>query len=161
MNNLRTISLWGILLISTFFFGFPLAEATDLDRSTLGLILPVSGTAAEYGTAIINGLELAKHDFQPLTEQVDFVVEDSQYDGSKTIQAFLKLVTLDKVDLIYVWGSSPSEVAAPLAHRYKIPTVLATGDHQLCSKSKYSLCFMPSFDKFGEALTKHFRMLES
>lgn len=125
------------------------------ERLAVGLVIPATGIAGEYGQAILNALELAKEDFPELNKRVDFIIEDSRYEGSTTTKAFLKLVDVDKVDIIYVWGSTPAETAAPLAYRRRVPTILASGDWKLCSKTGHVLCFMPPFERFGLALMSH------
>lgn len=137
---------------------FPLRLTLNAqDRISIGLLIPATGIAGEYGQAILNALQLAKEDFPDLDKLIKFVLEDSRYDGATTTKAFLKLVDVDRVELVYVWGSTPAETAAPLAFRRKIPTILASGDWKLCAQAEHLLCSMPPFESFGSALTSYLR----
>jgi len=92
----------------------------------VGLTLPLSGGLAAYGSAFRQGLQLFQEEHPDYVRKVSFILDDSQYDGSKVVSSVRKLASVDKVDLIYVWGASPGEVAAPLAQQLKTPMLALT-----------------------------------
>ena len=81
----------------------------------VGMTLQLTGKLGGYGAAFRNGVELFQEEDAESQKQVTFIFDDSQYDGTKIASAVRKLASVDKVDLLYVWGVTPSQVAAPIA----------------------------------------------
>lgn len=123
------------------------------DPLKVGIILPLSGSMAEYGASSRNAIEMAKEKNPDLFKSVEFFYEDSSYQGPKTISAYRSLRTNHKVDYIYVWGTTPSEVIAPIAEREKIP-LLAVSCSPSISKEKhyYVIQYFQSCEEYGKAL---------
>lgn len=72
------------------------------DAVKLGLMLPYSGTYAELGNAITNGLKLAidQHGGTLGGKKVNYVAVDDEADPAKAPQNMNKLVTGEKVDVV-------------------------------------------------------------
>lgn len=94
----------------------------------VGLTLPLSGGLSAYGDAFRRGLELYQEENPDSSAKVQFTLDDSQYDGSKVAASVRKLTTVDKVELLYVWGVTPSQVAAPIAQQAGVPLLAMTVD---------------------------------
>lgn len=48
----------------------------------VGTIIPLSGMAAEYGSALRNGVQLAQSEFEEVDRSsINFIFEDSAYDN--------------------------------------------------------------------------------
>jgi ABC-type branched-subunit amino acid transport system substrate-binding protein len=92
------------------------------------MTLPLTGELGGYGAAFRNGVELFKEEDAESQKQVTFIFDDSQYDGTKVASAVRKLAAVDKVDLLYVWGVTPSQVAAPIAEQSGVPLIAMTTD---------------------------------
>lgn len=100
----------------------------------IGLLAPLSGPIAEYGTASSNGTKLA---FELLNEKnylegqtiVD-VTYDTEGDQTKAINLFNKLVSNDKIlGLVGPVISSTALAVAPVALDENIPMITPTGTH--------------------------------
>lgn len=89
-------------------------------RLKVGVILPLTGGLTEIGSAIRNGIELARADRGELFEKIDFAYEDDQYDGKQTLSAYRRLVTLNKVDLLFSFGSIAGHALTPLVEKQKL-----------------------------------------
>ena len=98
-------------------------EAVAEQKLRVGLALPLSGVGAPYGEAYKNGLMLG------LTENsnlIELKVEDHQYDNKLALAAVRKLVQIDGVDLVIVWGYAPSDAVAPIVPSLKLPVLLGS-----------------------------------
>jgi hypothetical protein len=110
------------LLLLTFLPFIAFAENT----LKVGVVLPLSGMVAPMGQSVNNGLELYKKDNPEKIKNITFVIEDSKYDGKETSTVVNKLITTDNVDMIFVWGVTPGEIAAPIVNQKNTPTIIAT-----------------------------------
>ncbi len=86
----------------------------------VGIMIPLSGVAAEYGVAIKNGVTMALEDHKAEVNSCEFIYEDTEYNSAKTVTSFHRLADSD-IDLVYAFGGPMSEVLAPLAEAKKIP----------------------------------------
>jgi branched-chain amino acid transport system substrate-binding protein len=82
----------------------------DSNTVAIGAVFPLSGSVAFYGTESRDGALLAIEEINAagglLGRQLTLVPEDDEGDGAKSINAFTKLTTRDKVS--FVLGSSTS-----------------------------------------------------
>ena len=88
----------------------------------IGVILPLTGTSADNGNNIKNGLLLAQKEINKSNKyQIELIFEDSQFNSEKAVTAAMKLINIDKVGyIIGDVGSSQSLAIAPLAEKNKI-----------------------------------------
>lgn len=105
-----------------------LVEIAHASPSKVGLTIPLSGKLGAYGAAFRQGMELFKEEQPDVATKVTFLLDDSQYDGAKVASSVRKLTDVDKVDLLYVWGIAPSQVAAPIAQQSGVPLLAMTTD---------------------------------
>lgn len=132
-------TLWSILFAAALFWSSALAQ---IDRTfKVGVILPLTGAVAEYGAAARNGFELAQQEHAELFKNLDFLVDDSQYDSKKAIASYQHFKTAGDVSLVYLWGYGPSQALAPIAEGDKFPLVAVSGDRSLSGDKKYVLRF--------------------
>jgi branched-chain amino acid transport system substrate-binding protein len=82
----------------------------DADTVAIGAVFPLSGTVAFYGTESRDGALLAIDEINAagglLGKKLTLIAEDDEGDSAKSVNAFTKLTTRDKV--AYVLGSSTS-----------------------------------------------------
>lgn len=117
-NFLRIFFAFGLLCSN-------IARAEDAPRHfKVGVIICLTGTWAEYGTAIKNAVELARRDRPEIFSNVDFIYEDIQSVGKNTVTAFHKLRDQDQVDAVLVWGVEAALIAAPLGRHFKMPLLI-------------------------------------
>lgn len=90
----------------------------------VGVIVPLTGGAAEFGKWARNGTELALEDLnqQPPKEGMRYkaIYEDHQMDTKAGLSAFKKLVDVDKVDGVVTAGSGVVLAIAPEADRTQV-----------------------------------------
>ncbi len=88
----------------------------------VGVIMPLTGPVAEFGIWSKNGIEL----YQSLNpnDKINYFFEDSKFDAKTGLNAYNKLVEVDKVDAIIVGMSKVAIPIIPLAERDSIPLLL-------------------------------------
>ena len=95
----------------------------------VGVLLPLTGSAAEPGKKALQGVELAieQYNAQHATAPVSLSVEDSQSDPKSGVSAFNKLVSVDEAAVVIGdMMSSVTLAVAPIAERDHI-VLLAPG----------------------------------
>lgn len=113
------------------------------DAIKIGVIMPLTGDAAQYGIPSLNAIQLAvmqtnseREKWQP---EIKLVPEDDKAQAAQAVSAFQKLVTLEKVNLILgPLVSSATLSVAPLADSNKVvlftpsssaPALTTAGDY--------------------------------
>lgn len=98
---------------------------TDTKSVRIGAILPLTGDAGSYGTALKKGMDVALDEINSQGgingKRLVVVVEDSQADPAKAVSAFNKLRSADGVPMVLGDMFSAGTLAiAPIAERNKI-----------------------------------------
>lgn len=132
----------------------PVSEKSN--QFTVGLILPLTGSLAEYGIAVKNSFELARLSYPQKFTNIKLLYEDSAYQGTKAVAAFHKLVGQEKANLIYNWGTGPNEAVIPLAEKQHVPNIVTTVDTNIVQNKSYSIRSMPSSKDFASLLDAYF-----
>jgi len=93
----------------------------ESEKIRIGVIFPMTGPISETGVASQTGLQMAL-DESP-GNNIEILLEDDAYDPKRTVAAFTKLTSQDRVDLIFGLGSGTTNAIAPHAQRLKIPVI--------------------------------------
>ncbi len=99
------------ILIGTVYILFvrDISPEKQNQKIKVGVILPLTGIAADYGKDAQAGVQSVASD------SIEFIYEDDVCDAKTAVSAFTKLVTYDKVHVIIGPGcGSPQEAIAPL-----------------------------------------------
>ena len=121
----------------------------------IGLILPLTGPTADYGESIRNSVEMARGDHPEDFNRVQFLYEDARYDTALAVSAFQKLVSVDRVDLIYTWGITFCRALGPLAEARKIPLIVQCLDSQSAAGRRYVMRFMNYSDEYQQLIADY------
>jgi ABC-type branched-subunit amino acid transport system substrate-binding protein len=89
----------------------------------IGVITFLSGPNATIGTAIKNGIELARHQRPELLQAIDFQYEDDQCDPKLDISAYRKLTNGRGIDILFGIGPAMVNVLWPDVERDKVPFI--------------------------------------
>lgn len=114
-----------IILLLGFLFISSCNSDTNNNNSTtpisLGVIIPLTGNSALYGTEAYQGLLLAENEFEQQHGNIFTLhVEDHQGDTKQAVAAYHKLKELNTISGV-ITGMSPSSLAiAPLANQDQI-----------------------------------------
>ena len=148
-----------LMLLATFVLGLALpGEGIAVNRSLkVGVIISMSGQFAEYGQAIVNGLQMAEQSTSP---EIKFLIEDAQSEPRFAVSAFHRLVETEKVDLIYVWGVAFCQALAPLAERRAVPLIAQCVNDDITRNSTYVLRFMNHAGEYASLLLDYLRKMK-
>ncbi|MBL7148320.1 MAG: ABC transporter substrate-binding protein [Nanoarchaeota archaeon] len=144
----RTILLILIVVLFIFSFTFIISCTTKSKEIKIGVVLPLTGNAAVYGEWTKEGMDLASNIINQNSEvlKFDLVYEDSKSTPQGDVNAFQKLVSVDKVSVAVGFILSNGALAcAPIANSSKV-VLLSTST---------------SSDKFKDAGDYAFRLRES
>lgn len=106
----------------------------------IGVVLPLTGATARYGKWIKNAIELARdeHNSNPSNKhKFTYVIEDDGGETGKAVSATQKLISIDKVPVIFgTWSSSGVLAMSPIVESAKVvlmadavsPKIRAAGD---------------------------------
>lgn len=149
-RSITRIALTGTLISACF----PCCVIAEGQLFTLGISCPLSGVLAEYGTAVRNGVELARKEDAKRFSNIEVVFEDSQWDPKVAVGAFRTLSVQRKVDLVFNWGNPTSEAVAPIAERTRIPTLVMSSDPHIAADKKYVVRTINSARQLGGLLAE-------
>lgn len=92
---------------------------TQQQKIKIGVILPLTGELAPFGKKIEKGIRLAVADFNKSSKLiVELFVEDDKGETNTTVNAFTKLINIDKVTIVIGTLTSGGTLAiAPLAQK--------------------------------------------
>jgi len=140
-NNQKIIILITIILVIVillyFIFNINLNNKVKEDVSIIkiGVIAPMTGPLAEFGIALKNGLILASEESNNVN-YIKFYFEDSQYDGTKAISGYQKLVTINDVDLVLSWGNPPASAISAQMTNESVPLLSISTNKDIITNSK-------------------------
>ena len=114
----------------------------------IGAVLPLSGNLASLGEATKSGLMAAQEKINNTNSgwRVEIVFEDSQSNAQVAVTAVQKLINIDKVNALAVYGSQFAYATAPIAQENKIVQLSYLMDSQLAKNYNYSVVFFPTYE---------------
>jgi len=118
-----------VVLAAVFIFT---QTVTESEKIKIGAILPLSGSGAKYGEEAKNGINLAVMQINTSggvnNKEIKIIYEDDQGKSSGAINAFNKLVTVNKVPVVIgpMYSSTVLSVA-PIAEEKKVVLFTPSG----------------------------------
>ncbi len=140
------------ILLLPFIFNVGLLHAED--KFKIGILVPLSGLASEYGLAIKNGITLSLEDHKKSVNACEFIYEDSEYSSTKSVSAFHALVG-QGINLVYAFGGPMSEVIAPLAESKKVPFICDGNEPRVTADKNFVIRHASSGLELGTAISKY------
>ncbi len=106
----------------------------------IGAILPLTGDFGNIGQSFKNAVLLAKKDLEKknLKNKYEFIFDDDSFETRKTISAFQKQRSLDKVKAVISFASATGNVIAPLTDQAKIIYINVGASDKNVAKGKYN-----------------------
>lgn len=159
MKKVCALILTVVLLVC--FIASTGCKKEDKKTIKIGLIVPKTGPASQYGTAVEYSVKLA---FEEVNKNggidgktVELITYDSKADTTESINAFNKLVDTDGV--VAVIGpimSSTSLAVAPIAQEKKIPMITPTATNTAITQDYeyvFRACYLVDYQ--GKAIAKY------
>ena len=127
------------------------------DTINIGAVLPLSGPIAQYGKYMEQGLEIALDDAQAENiikkGSVRLIIEDGQAEPRKSVDAFNKLITSDKIVVCIPATSGVTLAMKPIANQNKVVLINASAiSNEIEDKSDYVFSILPNAKTEGEFL---------
>lgn len=146
-------------LICTLFAGCgssstsPSASGSSAGTIKVGVIAPLTGDVAVYGTAVKNAVQLYTDQFNAKGgvngAKIELVICDDKGDPTEAMNAYNKLVSADQVAaIIGPVTSSPTLGVAQLSAKDNIPCISGTATHPDVTKygkNFFRACFLDPF----------------
>ncbi len=99
-------------------------SASAQETIRMGGNIPLTGKVASFGAYSFRGVEMALQDLAGKGwsggKKIEVIWEDNDYDPRKSILAFNKLVSVDKVNCMIISGAPNVKATAPLAQEKKV-----------------------------------------
>lgn len=140
------------LCLCLFLIAPHVAQAEEKGPFKVGVIIPLTGDLADYGTSIQRGFELAVEQSPLDFAKIRFIFEDSRYDGNTAVSAFQKLRNNDSVDLYYAWGVSPTEALIPITQLNKLPLLVETTLKESTARKNFVIRAARTGERIAKAL---------
>lgn len=158
--------IFALLSISALLFSLPIAVCDEGSTYDLHAVYALTGFAATFGTAELNGTKLAIDEFNRSSDidgkKVTLVVDDTQSTNVHTMSAVRKLMSANKAKAILgpTWLDS-FQAALPIADREKILLFTPSAAVAVLKKSdtQYPMVFSTYFnlELEIELLLKHLK----
>ena len=148
----KKIAVTGMALICAASLAFA-GGAKDSDAVTIGAIFPLSGGVAYYGSESRDGIVLAVEEINAagglLGKKINLVSEDDEGNAEKTVNAFTKLTTRDKITIMLGSSTSgPTQAISSLAQQNKVVLISPSATNIDVTKAGdfiFRACFIDPF----------------
>ncbi len=127
-----------VTLVMPFIIFFVFIFQSYAEPYKIGVILPLSGEAASFGESAKKGINLA-YDSLAIEnqEKIKIIFEDDALSPSKSVSAFNKLNTQNKIDAVVLFSSGVSNAVAPLAEKNKKLMLAIASDKKFLKNKKF------------------------
>lgn len=136
-----------ILILSP---SFTIAENIN-NKLRLGFVVPLSGPLAFFGKDLVRSVDMAIEAKPEIKNNIEILWEDSAYDSKQAISAFNKLVSSDKVDIVYSFGGPMLSALAPVAESKQIPFFASESEKKDCMDRNFCTLFRNEEEEWGRA----------
>ncbi len=163
-NKVNQAQLWvGIVILVIAVVGLVVIYSGSVSNVKIGavkigVIVPLTGNAAGYGTSVKKGLELAKKELG--LDNIELIYEDSKCEGEEAVDSVNKLISSDNVQaVIGELCSGATLAAAPIAEQNKVVLISpASTSPDITTSGDYLFRTVPSDmfqGKFGAEIAYH------
>ena len=124
-----------LFVVSCFFFSLcSSCLAQEAYPRKIGVVAALTGSFAPSGTTVKNSVELAQSES---LKEVKFIFEDDSFEPKNSISAVRKLIEVDHVDGLIVWGTPTGLAVNEIAEKAKIPLIVFSMVGKVVDGKKY------------------------
>lgn len=143
-----------IIIIAGIWYGGS-RKPTEEEVIKIGAILPLTGSASDYGEEQLNGIKLAISETPSIrNRKITLFVEDSKNDPKEGISAFRNLIDIKKVDFLLGTMSSVGLALKNQVIEEKIPTIWIAAHPDLVKNNPWMFRNLPTASQYVEAVIK-------
>jgi len=141
MNRKKlVIILSAVLVISIIVFAYYRRSTNDSSTVKIGALLPLTGSGANYGRSLKQGIDLAVNEVNSTGgvsgRRVEVIYEDSQSDPKVGVSGFNKLVGVDNVPVVIGSLSSVILAVQPIADEKQVVLINSSAiSPKICEKA--------------------------
>lgn len=144
-------------LLAAFLCVILFSQRASGEEFKVGVSIPLTGPLAEYGVAVRNGIELARHEHRESFRSIRILFDDDRYEPKLTVGILQRMRAIEQVDLMFIWGNEPALAAAPVAESKRLPT-LVVAQHPAAGRGyKYIIRFINPAADYSEAILRYLR----
>lgn len=121
-------------------------------RLKIGAVLPLSGGPVSSGQAVQKSIMLASEKYDPL-DCVKFIFEDDQLTPKNTVNAVNKLLDIDKIDGLIVYGTPTSLAVVDIAEQRHLPMVALSILGKVVAGRNYVVKHWCTAERLNEAVS--------
>jgi ABC-type branched-subunit amino acid transport system substrate-binding protein len=104
-------------------------EVPSAPSITIGAILPLTGSASNFGAIAQRGIELALEDLPPADRaRTRVIYEDDGLVNARSATAARKLLSINKVDALITWSSGTALTVASILEASRVPQIAIASD---------------------------------
>lgn len=142
-----------LLFVFSLFVNKVLAEQSECSFK-IGAALPLTGSMAQAGAEIRNGLLLGLQDLpQERRAKIKLIFEDTAYSQTRTATVATKLISQDHVNaIITVWDSS--EIVAPITEKSGVITFAYRWNHDVTKDRPLTFTFESTYESWIDEMLK-------
>jgi branched-chain amino acid transport system substrate-binding protein len=143
MNFLKAF-LFTLIILSSF---VQATLAQDNENFKLGIVLPLTSPANVHGVPIQRAIQLASLKLDSgSSKRIELIFEDDAFKATNTVTAVQKLIHVDKVNAIIVFGTTMGNAVVDIIEKAKIPFLSLNVNRIVVKDKKYSFLMMPSIE---------------
>ena len=135
-------NVWGLLvLIVAVILIVVIANSPTKNTSNIkiGATLALTGNLSYIGQSEMNGLILASEEINAAGgingRKIQIITEDNAGDSKTAVSSVQKLLSVNKVDLMFSAFSAITKAVAPIIKEKKVPFIYAAGDGTVASQT--------------------------
>lgn len=133
-----------ILIAAIAMFLTPKGEETI----KIGVLAPLTGSVSHLGNPYVRGMELAVDEVNMNGgingKQVELLIEDTKLDGTESVNAVNKLLSIENPDVFTVLFAIPSQAVAPILEDAKKPFIYDAYIRSIAENNHYA--FKANYD---------------
>lgn len=152
----RTLLIIVLVLLIAIPFGCS-KKTPEAKAVKIGAVFPLTGNIAQFGNYWKHGLELALNDAIEKNvvkkDEIELIFEDNEADPRKSVDAFRKLTSIDKVVACFTATSSVTLAIKPIANQHNIVLLNASAiSTQIEDADDYVFSVIPNAHYTGRFL---------
>ena len=132
-------------------------QKSDKPVVKIGGVLPLTGGAAQMGTAAQNGAIMAVEQLNKNTQnkyKYEFIAENMGLAPAKTVSIYTKLIKIDNVAGIVSFNTATGKIIKPLADKYRVLHISSAADSSI-GDNKFNYV-----NSYSETTTKKWKMVD-